>query len=101
MEYTFNKEHWKKIVAHVWSGVYLLKNYGAHFRKFAKELSKIQTCTSSDWTEKDVWDSPIVSLAPPNNFCNKPNFLKINWQKNETFFNYFKSNWRRNRKIAS
>lgn len=101
MEYTFNKEHWKKIVAHVWSGAYLLKNYGAHFRKFAKSLSKAQTSSSSDWAGTGVWSSPVVSLAPPISFYNKPNVVKINRKKNGTFFNYCKINWRRNCKIAS
>ena len=100
MEYTFNKEHWKKIVAHVWSAAYLLRNRGAHFRKFTKVLSKAIS-NSSDWAGTDVWSSPVVSLAPPISFYNKPNVVKIHRQKNETFFNYCKSNWRRNCKIAS
>lgn len=61
----FNNEEWKAIVAHTWSSAYLLKNYGAHFRKFARVLSKAQTKTTSDWTGVDVWGSPIVALAPP------------------------------------
>ena len=61
----FNNEEWKTIVAHTWSSAYLLKNYGAHFRKFARVLSKAQTKTTSDWTGVDVWGSPIVAMAPP------------------------------------
>jgi len=64
-------DHWKEIVAHTWSGAYLLGNCGAHFRKFAKVLSKAQTRTTSDWTGIHVWGSPIVSLAPPLSSVNK------------------------------
>jgi hypothetical protein len=58
-------DHWKGIVAHTWSGAYLLRNYGAHFRKFSKVLSKALIGSPSDWTGHNVWGSPIVSLAPP------------------------------------
>jgi hypothetical protein len=84
MKYTFNNEEWKKIVAHVWSFAYLLKTYGAHFRKFAKVLSKALTGSPSDWTGKDVWGSPIVSLAPPISFYTKPNVVIANRCRNET-----------------
>ena len=64
-------DHWKEIVAHTWSSAYLLGNCGAHFRKFAKVLSKAQTKTTSDWTGIHIWGSPIVSLAPPLSSVNK------------------------------
>ena len=83
MKYTFNNEHWKEIVAHVWSGTYLLKNYGAYFRKFSKILSKAQTCTSTNWAGTDVWGSPVVSLAPPISFYNKSNVIITNRYRNE------------------
>lgn len=77
MKYTFNNEHWKEIVAHVWSSAYLLKNYGAYFRKFTKVLSKALIKSFSDWTGMNVWQPPIVSLAPPCSFYNSPT-LAIN-----------------------
>jgi len=54
------------IVAHEWTGSYLLKNYGAHFRKYLRILSKKILRVGSDWVGDNVWDSPVVSLAPPS-----------------------------------
>lgn len=53
------------IVAHEWSGSYLLKNYGAHFRKYIHILSKKILRIGSDWVGDNVWGSPVVSNAPP------------------------------------
>ena len=58
-------DHWKKIVAHVWSSSYLLRSSGAHYRLAVRVLSKVILRTSSDWTGQTVWGSPIVALAPP------------------------------------
>jgi len=63
-------DHWKKIVAHVWSSSYLLRSSGAHYRLAQRVLSKTILRTSSDWTGQPVWGSPIVALAPPLNPLN-------------------------------
>lgn len=57
--------HFFNIVSHHWTGSYLLKRYGAHYRKFLRITSKIISISSSDWTGDNVWGSPIVSNAPP------------------------------------
>lgn len=54
------------LVAHEWTGSYLLKNYGAHFRKYLSTLSKKILSVGSDWVGNSIWDSPVVSLAPPS-----------------------------------
>ena len=55
-----------KMVLHVWSFSYLLKNSGAHYRKAMRVLSKVKDKTaSSDWVGNTTWGSPIVALAPP------------------------------------
>jgi len=58
-------EEWKRIVGHTWSGSYLIKNSGAHYRKALRVLNKVVLKTASDWTGINVWGSPIVALAPP------------------------------------
>ena len=58
--------HFFKLVDHNWTGAYLLKNYGAHFRKYLRLLSKLIFKTGTDWTGACmVWGSPIVPNAPP------------------------------------
>jgi len=52
------------LVTHNWTGSYLRKTYGAHYRKYLRILSK-KVRTTSDWAGIDVWCSPIVPLAPP------------------------------------
>lgn len=54
------------IVAHEWTGSYLLKNYGAHYRKSLRILSKKILRVGSDWVGGSVWGSPVVGLAPPS-----------------------------------
>lgn len=54
------------LVAHEWTGSYLLKNYGAHFRKSLRILSKKILRVESDWVGNSVWGSPVVSAAPPS-----------------------------------
>ena len=53
------------LVTHHWTGSYLKKSYGAHYRKYLRILSKKVLRTTSDWAGIDVWCSPIVPLAPP------------------------------------
>jgi hypothetical protein len=53
------------LVTHHWTGSYLRKTYGAHYRKYLRILSKKVLKTTSDWTGTDVWGSPVVALAPP------------------------------------
>ena len=55
----------RNIVAHQWTGSYLLKQYGRHHRKALRLLSKTKNKFCSDWTGDSVWGSPIVALAPP------------------------------------
>ena len=50
---------------HRFTGSYLLKPYGAHYRKYLRILSKKISTTGSDWVGDTVWGSPIVTLAPP------------------------------------
>ena len=57
----------RTLVEHIWSGSYLLKCYGAHYRKYLRILSKKILGTTSDWTGLSVWSSPIIALAPPQN----------------------------------
>ena len=54
------------LVEHNWTGSYLLKPYGAHYRRSLRLLSKRVLKGASDWTGSSVWDSPLVSLAPPS-----------------------------------
>ena len=85
-----------------WSGLFKFSEFFYCYLKFttraewqggqSKQSAKIEYILNT-------YDD--LAAAPPNNFCNKPNVITINRQKNETFFNYCKSNWRRNRKIAS
>jgi hypothetical protein len=58
-------EEWKRIVGHTWSGSYLIKNSGAHYRKALRVLNKVVLKKGSDWTGINLWGSPIVALAPP------------------------------------
>jgi hypothetical protein len=52
------------VVEHTFTGSYLLKPYGAHYRKALRIVSK-KIIKASDWTGLDVWGSPIVPVAPP------------------------------------
>jgi len=52
------------VVEHTFTGAYLLKPYGAHYRKALRIVSK-KIIKASDWTGLDVWVSPIVPIAPP------------------------------------
>ena len=54
-----------RLVEHEWTGSYLLKNYGAHFRKSLRLLSKKILRVGSDWVGDNIWGSPVVSNAPP------------------------------------
>lgn len=63
----------RNIVAHQWTGSYLLKNTGAHYRKALQLFSKKIARTLSDWTGTSVWLSPIVALAPPTYSVKKRN----------------------------
>lgn len=55
----------RNIVAHQWTGSYLLKPYGAHYRRLLRLLSKRVLKRASDWTGANIWCSPVVALAPP------------------------------------
>lgn len=63
--FDFMGSHHTGLVKHHWTGSYLLKPYGAHYRKYLRILSKKVLRTTSDWAGVDVWCSPIVALAPP------------------------------------
>lgn len=65
IEETEDSEHWKELVAHTWSGSYLIKNSGWHYRKAMRVLGKALIKAASDWTGHNIWGSPIVALAPP------------------------------------
>ena len=54
-----------KLVEHNWTGSYLIKPYGAHYRRSLRWLSKRVLKRRSDWTGSSVWCSPAVCLAPP------------------------------------
>ena len=54
-----------RLVEHEWTGSYLLKNYGAHFRKSVRLLSKKILKVGSDWVGDNIWGSPVVLNAPP------------------------------------
>ena len=58
-------EHWKGIVARTWSGSYLIKNSGRHYRKAMRVLGKALAKAASNWTGHNIWGSPVVALAPP------------------------------------
>lgn len=53
------------LVPQHWTGSYLKKTYGAHYRKYLRILSKKVLIITSLWAGIDVWCSPIVALAPP------------------------------------
>lgn len=55
----------RDIVEHTFTGSYLLKPYGAHYRKSLRILSKKMLMNVGDWVGHTVWGSPIVSNAPP------------------------------------
>lgn len=55
----------RDIVEHTFTGSYLLKPYGAHYRKSLRILSKHILRVGTDWVGNTVWGSPIVSNAPP------------------------------------
>ena len=63
----------RNLVAHQWTGSYLLKQYGRHHREALRLLSKKLARTLSDWTGVSVWGSPIVALAPPTYSVKKRN----------------------------
>jgi hypothetical protein len=54
-----------RLVEHNWTGSYLLRQYGAAYRKSLRIISKVKIVSSSDWVGNTVWGSPIVALAPP------------------------------------
>jgi len=53
------------VVEHTFTGSYLLKPYGAHYRKALRLLNKKVLKTTSDLTGVNIWGSPIVPIAPP------------------------------------
>ncbi len=55
----------RDIVKHAFTGSYLLKNYGAHYRKSLRICSKKILRVGTDWVGDTVWGSPVVSKAPP------------------------------------
>lgn len=55
----------RDLVEHTFTGSYLLKPYGAHYRKSLRILSKKILRIGTDWVGDTVWSSPIVSKAPP------------------------------------
>lgn len=55
----------RDIVEHTFTGSYLLKPYGAHYRKSLRILSKKILRVGNVWVGDTVWGSPIVPLAPP------------------------------------
>jgi len=61
-----NQLCFRSIVAHQWTGSYLLKQYGWHYREALRLLSKTKNKSSSDWTGINVWGSPVVAMAPPH-----------------------------------
>ena len=65
MEITSSPSHHCGLVEHAWTGSYLLKPYGRHYRQYLHILSKITFKTNSDWVGDSVWGSPVVALAPP------------------------------------
>lgn len=65
MEITSSPSHHFRLVEHAWTGSYLLKPYGRHYRKYLHILSKITFKASSDWVGDSVWGSPVVAGAPP------------------------------------
>lgn len=54
------------LVEHIWTGSYLLKNYGAHFRKSMRILCKKIIRVGNDWVGDSVWGSPVIPVAPPS-----------------------------------
>ena len=60
-----NTQEFKTLVSHRWTGSYLLKPYGAHFRKYIRILSKKILRIGSDWVGDNIWGSPVISQAPP------------------------------------
>lgn len=63
--FNFMRSHHTGLVKHNWTGSYLLKHYGAHYRKYLRAVSKAALKTGSDWVGDTVWGSPAVALAPP------------------------------------
>ena len=55
----------RNIVAHQWTGSYLLKQYGRHHRKALRIASNLTRTVTMDWVGGVIWGSPIVALAPP------------------------------------
>ena len=64
-KFDFMRQRHLCLVTHHWTGSYLLKPYGAHYRKSLRVLSKKISTSGSDWVGDTVWGSPIVPLAPP------------------------------------
>ncbi len=65
MEINTLSSHHFRLVEHAWTGSYLLKPYGRHYRKALHVVSKLRFVSSSCWAGGTVWGSPIVALAPP------------------------------------
>lgn len=66
MEITSSPSHHFRFVAQfIWTGSYLLKQYGAAYRKSLRVISKLRLISPSGWVGDTVWGSPIVALAPP------------------------------------
>ncbi len=57
--------HFEILVSHSFTWSYLLKPYGAHYRKSLRILSKKILRVGSDWVGDITWGSPVVSNAPP------------------------------------
>lgn len=60
-----NTAYFRGIVAHTFTGSYLLKPYGAHYRKSLRILSKKILRVGDVWVGDTVWGSPVVPNAPP------------------------------------
>jgi hypothetical protein len=56
---------WHKITAHTWSGAYLLGSGGAHFRRFAKVLSKMLRVPFAGYLNRRVSEWSNSSNGPP------------------------------------
>ena len=49
----------------MWTGAYLRKPYGKHYRKYLCWLNKKICAAWECWVGVHVWSSPLVPLAPP------------------------------------
>lgn len=58
------QNHFRCIVAHTWTGSYLIKQYGAHYRKSLRIMSKVLTAIIFKTTCRQMkWKEP--PQAPP------------------------------------